>query len=90
MNETHYRPDRDVVAQSALKIDANLSSEEGARLLAYELNEWWHARGFPQVQHWIEHRLYQPKHGKESKERAGIWTVKSNLVNGLPPRQTTP
>jgi hypothetical protein len=88
MNETtHYRPDRDVVAQGMAKIDRDLSSEEGARLLAYELDQWWHARGFTQVQHWIEHRFYQPKRsGAEGKDRAGIWAVKSNLVNGLPPR----
>jgi hypothetical protein len=59
------------------------------------LNAWWHARGFTQVQHWIEHRTYQPKRqrvkagdGEACQERAGIWAVKSNLVNGMPPKAT--
>lgn len=55
----------------------DLLSETGAVALAERLAKWWHMRGYPQAEFRAVAR--KSKNGKE------IWTVRSNLVNGLPP-----
>jgi hypothetical protein len=59
------------------------TTREGAEALARKLDAYWHAQGFPQVQHWVEmHRRLTPAaplHGE------AMWVVRSNLVRGLPP-----
>lgn len=67
----------------------DLSSERGATALARELDAWWHTRGFPQVHHWIERAADFTE--AKSGDRNGVpcvWCVKSNLINGLPPRRS--
>lgn len=88
-----YDPARDVAAPKACGTARELNSKTGAAQLAAELNHWWHSRGYPEVQHWIE------SFRAASHRRAGridtietdhddrrLWCVKSNLVNGLPPK----
>lgn len=62
------------------------TTREGAEALARKLDRYWHAKGFPQVSHWVEFQRHKtpaaPFHGE------GIWVVRSNLVRGQPPRST--
>lgn len=63
-------------------------SREGAQALADRLNDYWRAEGATKAQHWIEpvqHRG-RKKTGDAHKEAVTMWVVRSNLVNGLPPR----
>ena len=55
-------------------------SEAGAHKLATELTAWWHAQGYLTARHWIE-PLYSVARGGKA------FTVKSNLVNGIPPKK---
>ena len=61
-------------------------TRDGAEALARKLDAYWHAQGFPQVQHWVERQgritLESPHRGES------IWVVRSNLVRGQPPRST--
>lgn len=86
-----YRPDRELVRGDPCTFVRELVTQHGAQTLARELNDWWHVRGYPQVNHWAEHsvfKLRKPKpiddDGNEPKQ--GLWIVRSNLLNGLPPR----
>ena len=58
----------------------DVCTRDGAEALARDLTAWWHARGFPQVQHWV---AAVPAQGAARKEP--VWAVRSNLINGLPP-----
>lgn len=72
--------------------ERDLTTMTGAELLAQELDEWWHSRGYPQVKHRVESlRVSKLRaHGKTSistrlDKQTSIWCVRSNLVGGLPP-----
>lgn len=55
------------------------SSRAGAEQLAEQLTAFWHARGYRQVQFWVE-----PLH--EPRCRHITYVVRGNLVRGLPPK----
>lgn len=83
---TPYNPQRDIISSKGVSADApqrDLCGREGALQLAAELDEWWHARGYPQVRHWIESRRI-PTQGTHNM----TWCVRSNLINGVPPPKT--
>lgn len=54
-------------------------SRKGAEELAARLDAYWHERGFPQVQHWVERTL--SLRGTPTQ----TWAVRSNLICGRPP-----
>jgi hypothetical protein len=76
------------------------NTEDGARALAEQLTDWWHTRGYTTAQFWTERARYgrnsgptlappyrgwpddDPRHSADH----GLWVVRSNLVNGLPPK----
>lgn len=80
-----YIPTRHVVASIAgtryTKLD--FSGELGAHKLAKELDAWWLVRGHPQVKH---HVITVGSFGKNHGSGRTIYGVRSNLVNGLPPK----
>jgi hypothetical protein len=85
MRSIPYNPRTDKTRVRPLPDDQEprtLTSRAGAERLARELTEWWHARGFPQVVHWVE-----SSRGSRSSDtsHSTTWCVRSNLVNGLPP-----
>jgi hypothetical protein len=83
-----YQPERDEVPVEAVDRPRPLCSRVGAALLAAELDHWWHSRGYPQVRHTVVHTYYRSwRERRDAEEREGVWTVRSNLVNGLPPKQ---
>ena len=56
-------------------------TRSGAEALAARLDAYWHGLGHAHVQHTaVEIPVALSKMGGEA------WTVRSNLVNGLPPR----
>lgn len=61
----------------------NLTSYEGARELACELDDWWHSRGYTRVTHWVVEAKSSVRRG--SNGPTTIWCVRSNLIGGLPP-----
>jgi hypothetical protein len=72
----------------------DLCCKTGAERQARELDAYWRAQGYPQVQHWIERVVFTAPYGNPKKLRNGesthgIWAVRSNLVNGLPPKNGT-
>jgi hypothetical protein len=84
-----YDPQLDIIAGETIKSGRDLFTRTAAEAQAAELNTWWHSRGHPTVQHWVEPaalstRLRPTRHNPESS--AGIWVVRSNLINGLPPK----
>jgi hypothetical protein len=69
-------------------------SRQGAIELALRLDAYWQRRGYSTVRHWVQaeplpaetaRKGWGASHG--SPNRAAIWTVRSNLVNGSPPRR---
>jgi len=56
----------------SLPRNAEYTSEEGARELVKTIEKSWCDRGFPTVRAWA-HCL------------DGYWSIRSNLVNGMPP-----
>ena len=48
--------------------------------LANRLEKFWHARGYPKAKVWVER---EPGTGKEGK---AVYGIRSNLVNGVPPK----
>ncbi|MEA2951204.1 MAG: hypothetical protein QOJ96_724 [Alphaproteobacteria bacterium] len=61
---------------------AETLSHKGALALAKQLEKYWHDRGYPAARFWAEPI-------GERFEKIGtyeLYRVKSNLVNGLPPR----
>ena len=80
MTPRPYNPTRDRIPSKAAPMQKrNLFTPDGAQELAYELDEWWHSRGFPQVRHWVEKARVSA--------RKEIAVVCSNLVNGVPPKE---
>jgi hypothetical protein len=60
------------------KLDcADLFSKVGARLLAAVIVKYWHDRG---------HFVFAEGYPMTDVSIAGKWGVRSNLVNGLPPK----
>jgi hypothetical protein len=55
-----------------------------ARELALKLTEWWHAKGHTNVVFWV---VAQPV--RTSKRASPVWVVRSNLINGAPPKPET-
>jgi hypothetical protein len=90
MTQPAYRPDRDSVPSgSAPRACRNLTSRDGAELLAAELDAWWHDRGYPNARHtveWIGLGRHAGKRRGHIERATGAWVVRSNLVNGMPPR----
>ncbi len=58
---------------------ANSFSAEGARELAERITAYWKSRGYDGVKAWVE--LAKPEDGN-----GYVYTVQTNLVGGLPPR----
>jgi hypothetical protein len=56
----------------------NFCNRQGAELLAFEIQEFWHKRGYTQVR--AEVVL-----GPRSNKGGHVAVVRTNLVNGLPP-----
>jgi hypothetical protein len=90
-----YRPTHDIVPSRASHGKGlDLVTREGAEHMVRELDEWWHSRGFPQVKHWADYATARRVHtrkkdGKTVEEDHRFWAVRSNLVNGLPPKAGT-
>jgi hypothetical protein len=90
-------PEHDELADAAPRSSKppkrlDLCSQEGAEAQAKELNAWWHARGHPEVQHWVEKIPFTAIPGMkkhvphDGTTKHGVFGVRSNLVNGLPPK----
>jgi hypothetical protein len=82
-DDDRYRPGLDLVPfkPADMRHLRDLTSHDGAEENARELDAWWHAHGFRQVRHWAE------MIGDEGRNaHQPVWGVRSNLVNGLPPR----
>ena len=73
-----YNPARDITPCTSAHENRDLCSEGGAHYLANKLDQWWHDYGYPQVSH---HAI-----PLASTRLGALWGVRSNLVNGLPPR----
>lgn len=61
----------------------NYLSKEGANELVYKLTDYWDALGYTTHKFWIEYQSFR-KNGGNSE---GLWVVRSNLINCLPPKQ---
>jgi hypothetical protein len=88
----HYRPERDVVLCVGSRQPRDRCTQDGAQALAWQLDAWWHERGYPQVRHWVERaKLPRTVHGGEAGQAedgtAGLFVVRSNLVAGMPPQK---
>jgi hypothetical protein len=57
------------------------STEDGATTLAKHLRAFWHRRGHPEVEAWVEAMSI----GNDKKKRR-VFTVRTNLIGGLPPQ----
>lgn len=57
-----------------------LKRREDAELLAYKIREYWFSQGYPLAAAWVE------EFARET-DGSPCFTVKSNLVNGSPPRR---
>lgn len=64
-------------------------TREGAQALANKLNAWWHERGHPMVQFWVEPVVvtWRKPRSTTGISRNILWAVRSNLVRGQPPRE---
>jgi hypothetical protein len=62
-------------------------TQDGARELAARLDAFWHRQGATHVKHTVHpHQLDErDAHKLWGTSRAAIYTVRSNLKNGLPP-----
>jgi len=94
-----YDPATEIIPSQGSTGERDVCSREGAQLLAQRLDDWWHTRGFTQVQHWVERSAGRSRsHRKKAElpppsikdEPEGVWVVRSNLINGLPPRRHAP
>jgi hypothetical protein len=85
-----YHPARDIIpAVQPPRATRELCTESGATQLAADLDAWWHSRGYTSVRHWPEWLAFARTTGKRSDQlgrSSGTWIVRSNLVNGMPPR----
>jgi hypothetical protein len=64
-------------------------TRKGAEALAARLDAYWHAQGYPHVRHWVEPiSASEWQREKTANELANLraFAVRSNLVNGMPPR----
>lgn len=62
-----------------------IKDAEAAKALAAVIRDHWHAKGFPMVSVWVDAIELRPSH------RGGkiqIFVIRSNLVNGLPPKSS--
>jgi hypothetical protein len=64
---------------SALTSPANPNSHARALRLADKIERFWRRRGYHGVSTWIEDQTK----GREVRE---LWVVRSNIVNGYPPK----
>jgi hypothetical protein len=76
-----YDPVHDLTPVEPVSTERDLLAQRHAAAQADELTAWWHSRGFPTAQFWIEkaplpHRLRAIK--------GGLWIVRSK--NGIPPK----
>jgi hypothetical protein len=82
-----YDPQHDIIAGETIKSGRDLFTRTVATAQAAELNTWWHLRGYPTVEHWVEQvplaRYIRPS---KARRKGGVWVVRSNLVSGLPPK----
>jgi hypothetical protein len=90
MTAPAYDPARDLIATEPTPRDSrDLLDRDGAQRLAEQLDAWWHQRGYPNVRHtveWIGLGRHAGKRRGHVEKSSGVWTVRSNLTNGLPPR----
>ena len=64
----------------ATKRTVNSFTADGARELADRIATYWKARGYDGVKAWVE--LAKPEDGD-----GHLFSVRTNLVGGLPPRE---
>jgi len=77
-----YRPEKHTTRPIPVEgIPRELSSERGAKALALEIEAWWHSRGYPQVRAWV------PMGPPLVSAKGNIFSVKTNLVRGMPPKE---
>lgn len=86
---THDEDGADTRPQSALQSDGDAETKTrdtltkaGALRLARELEKHWHELGYPAARFWTE--PIEERFAKVGTYE--IYRVRSNLVNGLPPR----
>jgi hypothetical protein len=79
----------------AQDIPADNLSRDGAIELALRLDAWWQRRGARTVEHWVVPETLDADTARKgwgsnrlgTLNRPAIYTVRSNLVNGSPPRR---
>ena len=78
IHHNRYNPTRNTCPSTPATQEIDWMSREGAQQLAHDLDHWWHSRGFTTVHHAVV--------PKQVNRVGSVWLVRSNLVNGLPPK----
>jgi hypothetical protein len=79
-----YRPDRHTTpVHPPSQLTRELCSHKGAERLAAEIEEWWHRRGYPQVKAWVDGTAFV-------SDKGNVYTVRTNLIRGMPPKEKAP
>lgn len=76
-------PDLPIDADGSLRprpAPPDFSTERRAKSLALQIERRWHQAGHPDVRTWIE---------KRGDKRSRRYEIRSNLVNGLPPKKVS-
>jgi hypothetical protein len=72
-----FDPARSIVRPWKQDTKRDVLDRDGAEQLAHELDAFWHEQGYPHARHWVEETTV-PRVGD-------VITIRSNLVNGIPP-----
>lgn len=77
-----YKPDRDRIAPTYPKAGKarDLTSRTGAEMLAAEIEAWWAKRDYRQVRAWVDEHSINGDHGH------AVYSVRTNLIGGMPPK----
>jgi hypothetical protein len=83
------RPHRACGEAFAPEFEADSLTKTGAMHLAARLDAYWHRQGHRHVKHTVHpHQLDErDAHKLWGTSRAALYVVRSNLVNGSPPRR---
>jgi hypothetical protein len=60
--------------------------EEHQRWYADQCQKYWRFKGFSKAKFWIERQAQKSKDQFGKPYTSVVWAIKSNLVNGIPPR----
>jgi hypothetical protein len=63
---------------------------EGCKALCERLETFWHDRGHATARFWPERAKYENGNLMFLPSGEPFWIVRSNLINGLPPKSETP